>query len=75
MALYLSNVIGAVLLAVAWLGASGSVSLRAQVPWLDAGIAGVIVAAVGDLRWLLAGRRNVGLFRRELTPRILTPEP
>ena len=66
-ALYLCNLIGAMVLFTSWLETSGSVSLHGQVPWLDAGIAGVIVAAVGNLIWLLAGRRNVGVLRRHLT--------
>lgn len=69
-ALYLANLVGAAVLTVAWLEASGYVSLQHQVPWLDAAIAGVIVAAVGNVSWLLVGRRSVGKLRRQLTSRL-----
>ena len=45
---------GAALLGASYLGVSSEVHLKDQVPFLDLGIAGLLVATVGGVRWLAA---------------------
>jgi hypothetical protein len=68
--LYLVNLAGLILILVAWFEASGDLTIRAQIPWVNVGVAGIIVAGAGNLLWLLTGRRAVGELRRRLTVRL-----
>lgn len=64
-----TNVVGAVLIAVAWFGASGTTSVRTEANWLTLGIVGAVVGGSGDGAWLLAGLRSVAVRRRGLAGR------
>lgn len=50
---------GAALVALAWVGASGSAELETQAKWVGLGVAGVIVSGVGAALFLLSGLRRV----------------
>lgn len=56
----------AVGLAVAWWGASGTAQTGTQITWLNVGIAAVVLGGLGNMTWLLQGRRAVALRRRDL---------
>lgn len=58
--------IGLIALFGAWFGASGSASVAQQAVWLNLGVAGFTVFAVGNALWLLRGRRAVGERRASL---------
>jgi hypothetical protein len=64
---YVVNLTGLLLIVVAWIEVSGQLTLRAQIPWVDVGVAGIIVAGAGNVLWMLTGRRAVGEMRRGLT--------
>ena len=64
--LYATTTTGCVLVLASWFAVAGEVRLNDQVPWLNAGVAGVIVLGAGNLAWLLAGRRSIGALRRAL---------
>ena len=57
-------------LAVAWWGISGTAKLSTQITWLNVGVASVVVGGLGNMTWLLQGRRALALRRRELVGRI-----
>jgi hypothetical protein len=67
---YLVNLAGLVLILIAWFEASDLLTIRAQIPWVNVGVTGIIVAGAGNVLWLLTGRRSVGDLRRRLTPRL-----
>src|SRR5947207_2668862 len=64
--LYATTFAGAVMLLIAWWGASGTTQLGAQLAWVNVAVAGVILAGTGNAIWLLHGRRSVTLRRRRL---------
>src|SRR4051794_26178835 len=49
---------------VAWWCASGSATFSRQLTWLNVGVAAVVVAGLGNMTWLLQGRRALVLRRR-----------
>jgi hypothetical protein len=53
-------------LVVAWWGASGTAQVSGQVTWLDVGVAAVVLGGLGNMTWLLQGRRALALRRRTL---------
>jgi hypothetical protein len=53
------NVVGIVLIVVAWVGASGHAKVAATFPYIDLGVAGVLVVAVGNTIYLQGFRRAV----------------
>jgi hypothetical protein len=55
--------VGASVVIFAWYGASGTDRLSAQVEWADLAVVGALVAAAGNVVWVLSGRRAVGLRR------------
>jgi len=57
------NVAGILLLAVAWVVSSGHPSFRAQLPSVNLGVAGVLLAGAGDVVYLVGARR---LLRRRM---------
>jgi hypothetical protein len=67
---YLVNVAGLILILVGWFEASGNLTIHDQIPWLNLGVTGIIVAGAGNVLWLLTGRRAVGELRRRLTVRL-----
>jgi len=64
--LYVTTFVGAVLLLIAWWGASGTTRLGAQVAWVNLGVVGIIVAGTGNAVWLLHGNRAVGNRQHDL---------
>ena len=51
---------------VAWWGASGSTGLGRLVTWVNVGVVAVIVGGLGNVTWLLQGRRAVTARQRGL---------
>jgi len=50
------EVAGIVLVIVAWIAASGQVQLAAQLPYVNLGAGGVIMAGAGDVIYLISAR-------------------
>jgi hypothetical protein len=59
-----TSALGAVLVAVSWLGAADATTVGTQVRWTNLGVAGVVVLGAGVARWILVGRRATGRLRR-----------
>jgi hypothetical protein len=57
--LVLAEFVAVVLLVVAWWGTSRAVEANRQDGWFGLGMAGLVVAGVGNGIWLLAGRTAV----------------
>jgi hypothetical protein len=57
----LSTTLAAALLGASFLGVSSELHLKDQVPFLDLGIAGLLVATAGGVGWLAAGIKAVRL--------------
>lgn len=53
-------VAGAVLLEVAWVGASGQRQAGDQIPWVNLGVLAVLLPVVASRRFVVAGRRSLG---------------
>jgi hypothetical protein len=66
--LYVTVAIGAILLLLAWWGASGTGKFSSQIAWVNVGIFGLVVAGSGGAVWLLTGRRAVGERAQSLLP-------
>jgi hypothetical protein len=64
----LGQVSGAAMMVAAWFEASGQVTVRGELTWLNLGLVGLIVCGVSNALWLLQGRRNVGTARVLLLP-------
>jgi hypothetical protein len=62
----LTNGAGLVLLALGWYQASGQVTVRGQLTWLNVSLAGLGVGGVANGAWLLRGRQAVGMARSAL---------
>lgn len=54
---------------VAWYQTSGIGELSHQLSWLNLAVVSIVVASVGNLMWIVNGRRAVGIRRRELLAR------
>lgn len=68
-----TSALGLVAIVVGWYGASGSALVDRQTLWLNLGVAGTVVAALGNCVWLLRGRGAVGARRRQLVS--MAPSP
>jgi hypothetical protein len=64
----LAQAAGGIAIVVAWYIGSGDVSFNHQIGPLDVAVAGAVVAGLGNVMWLLRGRRAVGARRRALLP-------
>lgn len=64
----LGQLVGAALMIASWFEASGQVTVRGELTWLNLGLVGLIVCGVSNALWLLQGRRNVGTARVVLLP-------
>jgi hypothetical protein len=53
------NLVGIVLIVVAWIGASGQAKVASTFPYINLGVAGVLVVAVGNTIYLQGFRRTV----------------
>jgi len=60
--------LGGVVIAVAWYFGAGEATFSQQLGPLDAAVAGLLVSGIGNVAWLLRGRRAVGERRRALIP-------
>jgi hypothetical protein len=60
--------LGSIVVAVAWYICAGEVSFSSQVGPTDAAVAGLLVAGIGNVGWLLKGRRALGERRSALLP-------
>jgi hypothetical protein len=60
--------LGGIVMAVAWYIAAGEATFGQQVGPLDAALAGLLLSGLGNLVWLLHGRRALGERRRLLLP-------
>lgn len=58
--------LGGVVVAVSWYVCAGEVSFSQQVGPTDVAVAGLVVAGIGNVGWLLKGRRALGERRRAL---------
>lgn len=65
-----STFIGLATVIFGWYGVSGTDRLSAQMEWADAAVGGALVAATGNVMWILSGRRAVGLRRAAQTDRL-----
>jgi hypothetical protein len=66
--LLLVQLAGVAMMAASWFEASGQLTVRGQLTWLNLGLVGLLVSGVGNGIWLLQGRRNVGTVRALLLP-------
>lgn len=60
--------LGGIVVAVAWYVAAGEATFGQQVGPVDAALAGLVLSGIGNLAWLLHGRRALGERRRLLLP-------
>jgi hypothetical protein len=60
--------LGGIVVAVAWYIAAGEATFSQQVGPIDAALAGLVLAGLGNVTWLLHGRRALGERRRLLLP-------
>jgi hypothetical protein len=60
--------LGGIVVAVSWYVCAGDLQFSQQVGPIDAAIAGLLLAGIGNLGWLLHGRRALGERRRSLLP-------
>jgi hypothetical protein len=60
--------LGGIVVVVAWYVAAGQATFSQQVAPLDAAIAGLLLSGIGNLAWLLHGRRALGERRALLLP-------
>jgi hypothetical protein len=60
--------LGGIVVVVAWYVAAGQSTFSQQVAPLDAALAGLLLSGIGNLAWLLHGRRALGERRRLLLP-------
>jgi hypothetical protein len=58
--------LGGIAVAVSWYVCAGDLQFSQQVGPIDAAMAGLLLAGVGNLAWLLHGRRALGERRRAL---------
>ena len=55
-------------LAVSWWGISGTTRLGRSITWIDVAVVALVVGGLGNMRWLLQGRRAVAARRRAELP-------
>ena len=60
--------LGGIVVAVSWYVCAGDVSFSQQIGPTDAAVAGLLLAGIGNVGWLLRGRRILGERRRALLP-------
>ena len=65
--------LGGIVIVVAWYIAAGEATFGQQVGPLDVAVAGLLLSGVGNLAWLLHGRRALGERRRLLLPDVVEP--
>ena len=63
------NLVAVLIVAAAWIGASGGTTLRAQVPYVNVGVIGLLVAAFANAALLAQAHRDVDARTRRLLGR------
>src|SRR5580704_2280096 len=58
--------LGGIVVAVSWYVCAGDLQFSQQVGPIDAAIAGLLLSGIGNLAWLVHGRRALGERRRAL---------
>ena len=66
------NVAGAVLLVVAWERSSEQATLKDQYGSINLAVLAVLLAAAGQVGWIIAARRSVVVRQRSILARIVT---
>ena len=66
------NVVGAVMLVVAWERSSQQATLKDQYGSINLAMLALLLAAVGQVGWIIAARRSVVLRQRSTLARIVT---
>lgn len=69
------NVVGAVMLVVAWEGSREQATLKDQYGSINLAMLALLLAAVGQVGWIIAARRSVVLRQRSTLGRILATAP
>jgi hypothetical protein len=69
------NVVGGVMLVVAWEGSSEQATLKDQYGSINLAMMALLLAAVGQVGWIIAARRSVVLRQRSTLMRILATAP
>jgi hypothetical protein len=64
----LAGVVGLLMILASAFEASRATDLSEALAWLNLGVVGLVVAAVGNATWLLAGRESVSFARAALLP-------
>jgi hypothetical protein len=67
-AVAIGNAAGLAVILAAWTGAGHEVVTDRQIGWVDLGIAGLVIIAMANAGWLLAGRRACWRLRHSLLP-------
>jgi hypothetical protein len=62
------NAVGLGLIVSGWYRGGGTGDVPTQLAWLNVALAGVVIAGIGDMLWLLRGRREVILARSMFLP-------
>ena len=73
--LYAATLFGLAAVVAGWWGASGAGRVSGQLAWLNAAVAGVVVAGTANVVWVLRGRRAVGLRSRRLLGHLAADAP
>jgi hypothetical protein len=60
------NVIGAVAIVSGWIWSSGRTLLDDQIPATALMVAGLVAAGLGNIAWLLTGRKEMARVKRDL---------
>jgi hypothetical protein len=59
---------GGIIIVVSWYVCSGDANFNQQIGPLDAAVGGMVLVGLGNVMWVLRGRRAVGERRRALLP-------
>jgi hypothetical protein len=62
---------GGIVIGVSWYVCAGDASFNAQIGPLDAAVAGLVLCGLGNVMWLMRGRRLLGERRRALLPDVV----
>lgn len=64
------GIAGLALVGLAFYSSNRTDDLASQVRWVNVGVVGVLLLGVGNLLWLITGRRVVGELRRVVVARV-----
>jgi formate/nitrite transporter FocA (FNT family) len=66
----IGNLVGALLVAAAWIGASGATTLAGQTPSLNLGVVGLVVSGVANAHLLAQAHRQIEARTRRVLGRL-----